>query len=154
DHVELPRHHPTRPPGSLGGLAHGLSSNATIQVVELARQLCRRSHTRPEVGQDLGRWRGRVPERGRRQQGMTCSLQMSMVWMRMPEQTWFGATTSFLAMWVVMTIAMMLPCLVPMLWGYRQAVGNTGRARLGRLTVLVGVGYFFVWTMLGLATFP
>jgi predicted metal-binding membrane protein len=80
--------------------------------------------------------------------------KMSMVWMRMPEQTWLGATTSFLAMWVVMMVAMMLPCLVPILWGYRQAVGTTGRARLGRLTVLVGVGYFFVWTMLGIAAFP
>jgi predicted metal-binding membrane protein len=79
--------------------------------------------------------------------------KMSMVWMRMPEQTWLGATTSFLAMWVVMMVAMMLPCLVPILWGYRQAVGTTGRARLGRLTVLVGVGYFFVWTMLGIAAF-
>ena len=26
--------------------------------------------------------------------------------------------------------------------------------RLGRLTVLVGVGYFFVWTLFGMAAFP
>jgi predicted metal-binding membrane protein len=57
-------------------------------------------------------------------------------------------------MWVVMMVAMMLPSLVPMLWRYRQAVDLTGEAPLGRLTVLVGVGYFFVWTVFGIAAFP
>src|SRR5689334_8712857 len=47
---------------------------------------------------------------------------MSMVWMPIAEQTWSGAATSFLAMWIVMMMAMMLPSLVPMLWRYRQAV--------------------------------
>ena len=28
------------------------------------------------------------------------------------------------------------------------------RALLGRLTALVGVGYFFVWTVFGMAAFP
>lgn len=79
---------------------------------------------------------------------------MSMAWMRMPSQTWPGAAASFLGMWVVMMVAMMLPSLVPMLWRYRQAVGGAGKARLGRLTVLVGAGYFFVWTAFGLAVFP
>jgi predicted metal-binding membrane protein len=77
-----------------------------------------------------------------------------MAWMRMPEQTWFGAAASFLGMWIAMMVAMMLPCLVPMLWGYREAVGRTGETRLGRLTTLVGIGYFFVWTMLGVAIYP
>jgi predicted metal-binding membrane protein len=79
---------------------------------------------------------------------------MSMAWMRMPGQTWPGAAAAFLAMWVVMMVAMMLPSLVPMLWRYRQAVGRTARTRLGLLTVLVGVGYFFVWTVFGMAAFP
>jgi len=79
---------------------------------------------------------------------------MSMAWMRMPGQTWPGAAASFLGMWVVMMVAMMLPSLVPMLWRYRQAVGRTGETRLGRLTALVGVGYFFVWTVFGMAAFP
>jgi predicted metal-binding membrane protein len=78
---------------------------------------------------------------------------MSMAWMLMPGQTWPGAAASFLGMWVVMMVAMMLPSLVPMLWRYRQAVGRTGETRLGRLTVLVGVGYFFVWTAFGIAAF-
>jgi predicted metal-binding membrane protein len=79
---------------------------------------------------------------------------MSMAWMRMPGQTWPGAATSFLGMWVVMMVAMMLPSLVLMLRRYRQAVGRTGETRLGRLTMLVGAGYFFVWTVFGLAAFP
>ena len=79
---------------------------------------------------------------------------MSMAWMRMPGQTWPGAAASFLGMWVVMMVAMMLPSLVPMLWRYRQAVGGTGETRLGRLTALVGVGYFFVWTVFGMVAFP
>jgi predicted metal-binding membrane protein len=79
---------------------------------------------------------------------------MSMAWMRMPGQTWPGAAASFLGMWVVMMVAMMLPSLVPMLWCYRQAVGRTLQIRrLGRLTVLVGVGYFLVWTAFGMAAF-
>jgi predicted metal-binding membrane protein len=79
---------------------------------------------------------------------------MSMAWMRMPGQTWPGAAVSFLGMWVAMMVAMMLPSLVPMLWRYREAVGRTGEPRLGRLTALVGVGYFFVWTVFGVAAFP
>ena len=79
---------------------------------------------------------------------------MSMAWMRMPGQTWTGAAASFLGMWVAMMTAMMLPSLVPMLWRYRQAVGSTGETRLGLLTVLVGAGYFLVWTVWGMAAFP
>jgi predicted metal-binding membrane protein len=79
---------------------------------------------------------------------------MSMAWMRMPGQTWPVAAASFLGMWIVMMMAMMLPSLVPMLWRYRQAVARTGETRLGRLTALVGVGYFFVWTVFGIAAFP
>jgi predicted metal-binding membrane protein len=79
---------------------------------------------------------------------------MSMAWMPMRGQTWLGAAASFLGMWVVMMVAMMLPSLVPMLWRYRRTVGSTGERRLGRLTALVGAGYFFVWTVLGGAAFP
>ena len=79
---------------------------------------------------------------------------MSMAWIRMPGQTWPGAASSFLAMWIVMMVAMMLPSLVPMLWRYGQALGRTGTTRRGRLTALVGVGYFFVWTVFGMAAFP
>jgi predicted metal-binding membrane protein len=79
---------------------------------------------------------------------------MSMAWMRMPGQTWPGVAASFLGMWVVMMVAMMLPSLVPMLRRYREAVGGTGETQLGRLTALVGAAYFSVWTTLGMAAFP
>jgi predicted metal-binding membrane protein len=79
---------------------------------------------------------------------------MSMIWMRMPGQTWAGTAAAFLGMWIAMMVAMMLPSLVPMLRRYRQAIGRTGKPRLGRLTALVGVGYFFVWTLFGVAAFP
>ena len=71
---------------------------------------------------------------------------MSMAWMRMPGQTWIQAAASFLAMWVVMMAAMMLPSLTPMLLRYK--------ARFGLPTLLMGLGYFFVWALIGLAIFP
>lgn len=80
--------------------------------------------------------------------------KMSMAWMRMPGETWPMAVMSFLGMWVVMMVAMMMPSLVPMLRRYRQAVGGTGETRLGWLTLLVGVGYYFVWTVFGMAAYP
>ena len=79
---------------------------------------------------------------------------MSMTWMRMPGQSWLETTALFLAMWVVMMAAMMLPSLAPMLLRYRQAVGWAGESRLGRLTAVAGLGYFFVWTLSGLVVFP
>jgi len=79
---------------------------------------------------------------------------MSMAWMRMPGQTWAGAAGSFLGMWTLMMVAMMLPSLLPMLRRYRAAVGGPGQRGLGRLTALVGAGYFFVWALLGAAAFP
>jgi len=80
---------------------------------------------------------------------------MSMMWMLMPGQSWPGAAASFVGMWTVMMVAMMLPSLVPTLWRYRHTVGSSvGAPRLDFLTVLVAVGYFFVWTLLGIAAFP
>ena len=79
---------------------------------------------------------------------------MSMAWMRMPGQTWIGAAASFTGMWVVMMVAMMLPSLLPMLGRYRAAVDWTGGTRDGWLTVLVGAGYFSIWSALGLVVFP
>ena len=79
---------------------------------------------------------------------------MSMMWMRMPGQTWPGAAASFLGMWVVMTAAMMLPSLAPALWRYRQAVDRVGAPRAGCLTQLIGAGYFAVWILLGMVVYP
>src|SRR5205823_5168833 len=85
---------------------------------------------------------------------MPGAATMSMPWMRLPGQTWPGAAASFLGMWIVMMAAMMLPSLVPMLWRYRQVVSGPGETRLSWLTMLVGSGYFFIWTVLGMVAFP
>ncbi len=59
-HLELPRHHAAGPAGGLGGLAGGLSPDADLQVVELARQLRSRMRRRTRSGS-----RCRMPERRR-----------------------------------------------------------------------------------------
>jgi len=91
-----------------------------------------------------------------------CPLATSM-WLPGPGQGWLGVAAEFLGMWSVMMVAMMLPSLVPRLWRYRQAVGAGGGVgvsggvsgpRLGWLTLLVGVGYFAVWTVAGVIAFP
>jgi predicted metal-binding membrane protein len=79
--------------------------------------------------------------------------RMSMAWMRMPDQTWSGAAASFLSMWIVMMAAIMLPSLAPLLNRYRQTVRATGQRRIDRLTALAVAGYFFIWTLVGMAAF-
>jgi predicted metal-binding membrane protein len=69
---------------------------------------------------------------------------MSMAWMRMPGQTWAGAAGSFLGMWIVMMVAMMLPSLVPLLRRFAK----------GRQAAVAGAGYFLIWSALGVAVFP
>jgi predicted metal-binding membrane protein len=77
---------------------------------------------------------------------------MSMTWM--PGQDWSAAALSFLTMWAVMMMAMMMPSLVPMLLRYRQAIGIKSSGHTGWLTVLAGAGYFFVWIVFGIIVFP
>ena len=79
---------------------------------------------------------------------------MSMAWMRMPGQTWPGAAASFMGMWLVMMVAMMLPSLVPMLSSFRRSARGTDEDRLDGLTALVGAGYFFAWVLVGAAAYP
>jgi predicted metal-binding membrane protein len=79
---------------------------------------------------------------------------MSMTWMRMPGQTWTGVTASFLCMWGVMMIAMMLPSFAPTLWRYHQAVAMSATAHGSAFTTLAGLGYFSVWALLGAFVFP
>jgi predicted metal-binding membrane protein len=66
---------------------------------------------------------------------------MSMAWMRMPAQSWFGAAAMFMLMWVTMMLAMMLPSLAPIL-----------RHRQERRW-LVAAAYFLVWTIFGAAAY-
>jgi predicted metal-binding membrane protein len=78
---------------------------------------------------------------------------MSMAWLRMCGGTWPAAAASFLGMWVVMMVAMMLPSLTPVLWRYHQAGGSAGERRQRLLTALVGLGYFAVWIVFGVSAF-
>ena len=79
---------------------------------------------------------------------------MSMTWMRMPGQSWLGAAASFITMWVLMMVAMMLPCLVFMLSSYRRSLDVADEIRWGGLAAMAGAGYFFVWTLIGIAVYP
>ena len=69
---------------------------------------------------------------------------MSMMWMRMPGQTWIGSVSMFLFMWLAMMIAMMLPSAVPMLLNCGLAAGST---RTG--VFLAACGYFTIWLGIG-----
>jgi predicted metal-binding membrane protein len=96
---------------------------------------------------------GVVPMRG----GWT----LCTAWTRSAGESWLGAALSFLAMWTVMMIAMMTPCLVPMLREYRRTLHASERwssampvARLHGLTAIASAGYFSVWTLLGAAIYP
>lgn len=84
---------------------------------------------------------------------MAGGWSMSMTWMRMPGHTWLETAASFVSMWSVMMIAMMLPSLVPMLMRYRSALEGVGEKRVDLLTALAAAGYLLVWTMLGAALF-
>lgn len=78
----------------------------------------------------------------------------SMAWTRMPGDAWPTAAASFLAAWTAMMVAMMLPSLVPALLRYRRSVRGTGGVRLGALSALAAAGYFFLWTIVGVAAYP
>src|SRR6266436_9727044 len=62
---------------------------------------------------------------------MCCEMQMpggwtmSMMWMRMPGQTWAASAAMFMLMWLAMMVAMMLPSALPMLLNFRRSlIGN------------------------------
>jgi predicted metal-binding membrane protein len=72
-----------------------------------------------------------------------------MTGMSMPQPTWYGAAGGDLGMWMAMMVPMMLPSLVPMLSQYRRSVRGVDGMHLHRLTVVVGVGYFVIWAVVG-----
>ena len=69
---------------------------------------------------------------------------MSMVWLPTPGETRLAAAAGFLAMWVAMMGAMMMPSLVPTLARDRLALESPNVA---------GAGYFAVWTVVGAAVY-
>ncbi|MCX4162884.1 MULTISPECIES: DUF2182 domain-containing protein [Paraburkholderia] len=80
---------------------------------------------------------------------------LSMMWIRMCGQTWREVATTALGMWIAMSVAMMLPSVTPTLWRYhRELASRTCVTRPGTLTMLMGVGYFLVWTLYGMVVLP
>lgn len=59
---------------------------------------------------------------------------------------------SFMTMWVVMMLAMMLPPLVPALARYRRSLRGSPDP-LGPATALLGAGYYLVWSAAGLVAY-
>jgi len=90
---------------------------------------------------------------------MCCEMEMpggwtmSMMWMRMHGQTWFGSATSFLLMWLAMMVAMMLPSALPMLLRVRNSLAQNGNRNPGAPAISAASGYFFVWLVAGAAVY-
>lgn len=57
----------------------------------------------------------------------------------------------FVASWIVMVVAMMLPTSLPLILLFRAVVG--GRKDRGRLLALLITGYLGVWTLFGVAVY-
>jgi predicted metal-binding membrane protein len=72
--------------------------------------------------------------------GMPGGWKMSMMWMRMPGQTWFLAALSFSIMWLAMMVAMMMPSALPMFLKTR---------RQWHSLCYMASGYFTIWLIAG-----
>ena len=77
---------------------------------------------------------------------MCCEMEMpggwtmSMMWMRMPGQTWAASAASFLLMWIAMMVAMMLPSALPTFLKQNRTPLSLS---------VTATGYFTVWLALG-----
>jgi predicted metal-binding membrane protein len=69
---------------------------------------------------------------------------MSMMWMRMPGQTWFGSVLSFLLMWLAMMVAMMMPSALPMFLKTRRQWSSL---------CYIASGYFAIWLIAGVGIY-
>jgi predicted metal-binding membrane protein len=82
---------------------------------------------------------------------MCCGMEMpggwtmSMMWMRMPGQTWFGSALSFLLMWLAMMMTMMIPSAIPTFLKTQR--------RWASLCYMAS-GYFAVWLIAGIGIYP
>jgi predicted metal-binding membrane protein len=65
---------------------------------------------------------------------------MSMMWTRMPGQTWFASGVNFLLMWLAMMMAMMLPSALPTFLRTRRTAASLS---------VIAAGYFAVWLAVG-----
>jgi len=78
---------------------------------------------------------------------------MSMMWMRMPGQTWTASAAMFLLMWLAMMVAMMLPSALPMLLNFRQSLPGNENRTFGAPMIFAASGYFLVWLVFGAAVY-
>lgn len=69
---------------------------------------------------------------------------MSMMWMRMPDQTWFVSAITFLLMWLAMMITMMMPSVLPMFLKTR---------RQWKSLCCMASGYFAIWLIAGVGIY-
>lgn len=70
--------------------------------------------------------------------------KMSMMWMRMPGQTWLASLLSFLLMWLAMMVAMMMPSALPMFLKTRRQWVSL---------CYVASGYFAIWLVAGIGVY-
>lgn len=78
----------------------------------------------------------------------------SMMWMRMPDQSWAGGAAAFVGMWLMTMVPMMLPTVVPVMWRHRAVAAASGARIPAALTVIAGASYLSTWTAAGVAAFP
>src|SRR6266705_2995558 len=78
---------------------------------------------------------------------------MSMMWMRMPGETWLSSAAMFLVMWLSMMVAMMLPSALPMLLAFHRSLTEESAVRRTIAAMLVACGYFIVWVSIGVAVY-
>jgi predicted metal-binding membrane protein len=78
---------------------------------------------------------------------------MSMMWMHMPGYTWSGCLAMFLVSWFVMMVAMMLPSALPMLLNIHRSPVAVNNGKFETLALAAALGYFFVWTAIGVVIY-
>lgn len=74
---------------------------------------------------------------------------MSMMWMRMPDETWFTSSLSFILMWLTMMVAMMIPSALPMFLKIRRQWNHLCYTAIGYFTIwlLAGIGFYILGVM-------
>jgi predicted metal-binding membrane protein len=83
---------------------------------------------------------------------MCCDMEMpgdwtmSMMWVRMRGQTWFGSALSFLFMWLAMMVAMMMPSALPTFLKTRRQWASLCSMASGYFAIWLaaGVGVYFI----------
>ena len=81
---------------------------------------------------------------------MCCEMEMpggwtmSMMWTRMPGQTWLTSAISFLVMWLAMMVAMMLPSALPTFLKTRRPWASL---------CYIASGYFAIWLAAGVGIY-